>query len=115
MDYQTARNFLIGQAIATSPNQDVLLFRLKQGKPPVPGQITAILLALKVLFTSVKDATTLDRELVYALYLLATQGQMLFEVGRRSGVEWPPLLKEDLKRIAIACESIFSGVWQTVH
>ena len=115
MNYETARNFLVNQAIFNEKNSDALLRRLKQGLPPVPGQITSILLALKIVFSALQDATILDRELVYALYLLATQGQVMFEAGRRSGVEWPPLLKEDLKRIAIACESIFSGVWQTVH
>lgn len=114
MDYPTARKFIIDQAAANSQNQDALLIRLKQGKAPVPGQITSILLALKVVFAALKDATTLDRDLACALFMLA-QGQSLFNAGRRSGVEWPPLLKEDLKRIAIASESIFSGVWQTVH
>jgi len=115
MNYETARQFIINQTIGNSPNQDALLVRLKQGKPPVPGQITSILLALKVLFSGMQEATTIDREIAYALYLLSTQSQASFEAGRRNGVEWPPLLREDLQRIAKATESIFAGVWQTVH
>jgi hypothetical protein len=112
MNYETARKILIDQTIATDENPEALLLRMQQGKPPIPGQITSILLALKVMFEGLKEATTLDRELVYALYLLTLKAQQLFAVGRKNGVDWPPLFKEDLLRIASACESIFSGVWQ---
>lgn len=89
--------------------------RLQQRKLPVPGQITSILLALKVVFEGLKDATTIDRDLVYALYQLALKTQQLFAAGRKAGMEWPPLLKEDLLRIAMATECIFSGEWQNLH
>lgn len=114
MDYLTAYNFLMdrGTALVTQRNPDDLLCRLQQGKPPIPGQLTAILLALKVVFDGLQDAKALDRELVWALYLLSSESQQFFEMGRRSGVSWPPLLKEDLHRIAIAVQSIYSGVWQ---
>ncbi len=116
MDYETACRFLIEQVKATESNtSETLLIRLKQGKPPVPGQITSILLALKVVFAALNDATTIDRELANTLHLLAVGGQKAFETGRRNGVDWPPLLREDLQRIAIACESVFANVWQSVH
>ncbi len=115
MNYETARKFLIDQTVISEESPDALLMRLQQGKPPVPGQITSILLALKVVFEGIKDATTIDRTLVYALYQLTLKAQQLFAVGRKAGVEWPPLLKEDLLRIAIATESIFSGEWQNLH
>lgn len=89
--------------------------RLRQGKPPVPGQITSILLALKVLFAGLVDATTIDRELANALFMLSLKSQQLFVSGHKAGVDWPPLLKEDLLRIAIAVEGIFSGNWQNLH
>lgn len=113
MNYETARKLLVGQTIATEENPDALLMRMKQGKPPVPGQITSILLALKVVFEALKESPTLDRELTFALYQLSVKTQQLFIAGRRVGIDWPPLLKEDLVRIALAVESIFSGVWQT--
>ena len=116
MDYETARRFLIEQITATESNtSDTLLKRLNQGKPPVPGQITSILLALKVVFAALSEATTIDRELANTLHLLSVGGQKAFETGRRNGVDWPPLLREDLQRIAIACESVFANVWQSVH
>jgi hypothetical protein len=115
MNYETARKFLIDQTITKEEHPDALLMRLKQGKPPVPGQITSLLLALKVVFASLEDATTLDRELTYALYQLSMKTQQLFAAGVKAGVDWPPLLKEDLVRIAIATESIFSGNWQNLH
>ncbi|MEH2283471.1 MAG: Dethiobiotin synthetase [Nostoc sp.] len=114
MNYETARKLLIDQTITTEENPDALLTRMKQGKPPVPGQITSILLALKVVFEALKDAKSLDRELSLALYQLSIKAQQLFSAGRKAGVDWPPLLKEDLLRISLASESIFSGTWQTL-
>ncbi|MEH2288648.1 Dethiobiotin synthetase [Nostoc sp.] len=114
MNYETARKLLIDQTITTEENPDALLTRMKQGKPPIPGQITSILLALKVVFEALKDAKSLDRELALALYQLSIKAQQLFGAGRKAGVDWPPLLKEDLLRISLAAESIFSGIWQTL-
>jgi hypothetical protein len=114
MNYETARKLLIDQTIITEENPDALLTRMKQGKPPVPGQITSILLALKVVFEALKNAPTLDRELALALYQLSIKAQQLFIAGRKVGIDWPLLLKEDLLRISLACESIFSGTWQTL-
>ncbi|MBE9052833.1 Dethiobiotin synthetase [Nostocales cyanobacterium LEGE 11386] len=113
MNYETARKLLIAQTLTTEDNPDALLMRMKLGKPPVPGQITSILLALKVVFESMKEAPNLDRELAFALYQLGVKAQQIFVAGRKAGVDWPPLLKEDLLRISLATESIFSGVWQT--
>lgn len=115
MDYKTARNFVINQAKASDQNQDAFLVRLKSQKPPIPGQITNILLALKMIFEGFRDASSLDRELAHALYLLAYESREQFEAGRRSRVNWPPLLDEDLKRIARAVESIFSGIWHMTN
>ncbi|ARV61738.1 Dethiobiotin synthetase [Nostocales cyanobacterium HT-58-2] len=115
MNYETAYKFLINQTVINEENSDALLIRLQQGQPPVPGQITSILLALKVVFEGLKDATVIDKELAYALYQLSIKTQQLFTAGRKMGVEWPPLLKEDLLRIASATEYIFSGEWQNLH
>jgi hypothetical protein len=112
VDYETARRFLVNQGLASDQNSDALLTRLKQGKPPVPGQVTSILLALKVVFEGLKGVPNLDRELASSLYLLATEGRQQFQQGLRTGVSWPPLLDEDLSRIAIAVKSIFLGIWQ---
>ena len=113
MDYKTARNFLIDQGLAleTQRNPDAFLVRLKQGSPPIPGQVTNILLALKVVFDTLQEAPMLDRQLVYALHLFAVESVRQFESGSRSGTVWPPVLKEDVNRIALAVKNIFSGVW----
>ncbi|QZZ21317.1 Dethiobiotin synthetase [Leptothermofonsia sichuanensis E412] len=112
MDYETARQLLIVQGMATAADEDGLLTRLKQGHPPVPGQVTSILLALKVVFEALHDASSLDRELAAALYLLSSESRQQFERGRKTGVAWPPLLDEDLTRITTAVKSIFIGRWQ---
>lgn len=112
MDYLTARNLLLKQGRPTEAESDALLMRLKQGRPPIPGQITALLLALKIVFEALQDTDTFDRELVYALHTIASSSRELFVLGEKQGIEWPPLLNEDLSRIAIAVKSIFAGVWQ---
>lgn len=112
VDYQTARNLLVNQGLATEQNPDALLMRLKQEQPPIPGQVTSILLALKVVFEALRESNTFERELACSLYLLAIDSRQQFERGQRSGVAWPPLLDEDLTRIAAAVKSIFSGSWQ---
>ncbi len=114
MNYETARKLLIDQTATTEAGPDGLLNRLQQGKPPIPGQITSTLLALKVVFESLKETSTLDRQLAFALYQLGFKAQQLFVAGRKAGIDWPPLLKEDLQRISLASESIFSGTWQTI-
>ncbi|WP_353929191.1 Dethiobiotin synthetase [Okeanomitos corallinicola TIOX110] len=112
MNYEIARKLLIDQT-KNDANPDALLNRLRQGKSPVPGQITSILLALKVVFETLKDANSLDKELALSLYKLGIRGLQLFATGRKAGVDWPPLLQEDLQRISLASESIFSGMWET--
>jgi hypothetical protein len=113
MNYEIARKLLIDQT-TNEEKSDALLNHLKQGKPPVPGQITSILLALKVVFEALKDSPGLDKELAFALYKLGIRGLQLFAAGRKAGVDWPPLLQEDLQRISLAAESIFCGKWQTL-
>jgi hypothetical protein len=115
MNYETARKLLIDQTIITSENSETLFMRMQQGKPPIPGQITSILLACRVVFEAIKDNNSIDRELVYALYQLSIKTQQIFAAGRKIGIEWPPLLKEDLLRIAQGVESIFSGEWHSLH
>jgi hypothetical protein len=113
MDHATARNFVINQgtALLTQKNPDALLMLLKQGKPPIPGQMTSLLLALKVLFDALKDSPSFDRQLACALHLLAFESRQLFVYGQMTGVDWPPLLDEDLNRLGLAVKSIFTGVW----
>lgn len=112
MDYETAHHLLVTQGMAIGNNADALLPRLKLGHPPIPGQVTSILLALKVVFEALRDVSELDRELAAALYLLSSESRQQFELGRINGVAWPPLLDEDLDRIAAAVKSIFIGTWQ---
>jgi hypothetical protein len=113
MDYKTARNFLINHSLPSNQNIDGFLLRLQQGKAPIPGQVTNILLSLKIIFESLHNVETLDRKLVYALYQLSTESRQAFILGIRKGINWPPLLDEDINRINQAVKSIFSGVWQS--
>ena len=115
MDYETAYNLLIaqGNALLNPGSEDDFLRRLQQGKPPIPGDVTAILLAFKIIFEALQEQETVGRELALAVYLIAIESQRLFEAGQRAGVDWPPLLKEDLYRISLGVQSLFSGVWQS--
>lgn len=112
MDYKTAHSFIINQVRASEQNADSFLWRLRQGKPPIPGELTNILLALKMVFESLQGADSIDRELAFSLYQLSYQSRQSFEEGMRLGVIWPPLLDEDLLRISKAVKSIFAGNWQ---
>ncbi|MGB3536324.1 MAG: Dethiobiotin synthetase [Microcoleaceae cyanobacterium] len=111
MDYKTAHDFLIdqGTALETRNSSDAFLVHLEQGQPPIPGQVTSILLALKIADDVLKKQPTIERELVLALYLLAMESHQKFEVGKNKGVQWPPLLREDLRRIATGVKSILAG------
>ncbi len=114
MDNPTARKFLIDQGTAhhTQRNPDALLLRLDRGDAPIPGQMTSVLLALKVTYKALEGEATIDRELVQALYGLARDSRRALQAGRNRGVVWPPLLAEDLDRIEEAVEAIFSGTWE---
>jgi hypothetical protein len=111
VDYQTARTLLVNQV--NREHADALLTRLSQGLPPIPGQITSILLALKVVFEALRGAPLLERELVASLHLLSTESRHQFERGQQRGIAWPPLLDEDLTRIGTAVTSIFLGTWSS--
>ena len=107
MDVKTAQHVVITQANAAE--NDSFLARLRQKSAPVPGQVTSLLLALKVIHEHLKPAHSIDRDLAYALHQLAYEGRQYYEQGKQSNVEWPPLLNADLERIAIAVSQIFKG------
>ena len=107
MDIKTARHVVMTQADVTVA--DSFLARLQQHSPPVPGQVTSLLLALTTIANELKTAEQLERTLVYALHQLAYESRQSYEQGRRAQVEWPPLLNADLERIAIATAKIFKG------
>ena len=112
MDYETARQFLILQGAPSPTNADAFLNRLKEGQPPIPGQVTSILLALKMVYTALEGTPSLSREFAGPLCCLAVEGNIAYQAGLVSGVPWPPLLAEDLQRISKGVASIMSGYWQ---
>lgn len=107
MDLKTAQHVVLTQADLSM--SDSFLTRLQQHKPPIPGQVTSLLLALTTLTENLKTADHLERTLVYALHQLSYEGRQLYEQGKRRKVEWPPLLDADIERIAIATAKIFKG------
>ncbi len=108
MDLKTACDLIARQTLPELETQDTFLGRLRQGFPPVPGQATALLLALKVIHSSLQRASALDRRLAQSLFLVAYESRNLYEVGRANRADWPPMLDEDLTRIAIAAYAIFA-------
>ncbi len=114
MDFETARQFVLKQTLTTGDDvPDRFILRLRQGNPPVPGQVTSLLLALKVLFEGLKNEPSLDRSLVQSLFALSYESRQLYDAGERAGVNWPPMLDDDLGRIAQAVQSIILGTWQS--
>jgi hypothetical protein len=113
MDFETARQFVLKQALDRGDDvPDRFMLRLRQGSPPVPGQVTSLLLALKVLYEGLKDEPSLERPIVQALFALAYESRQLYQAGQQAGVTWPPMLSDDLKRISKAVQSIITGSWQ---
>lgn len=108
MDFQTARHSILTQTIDITPDHQPFIHCLRQGQPPVPGQVTSLLLALTVVAANLRQEPTLERSLVHALFVLAYESRQLYLQGQRSGIEWPPLLDEDLDRIAKAVTDIFA-------
>ncbi|MEL6128762.1 MAG: Dethiobiotin synthetase [Cyanobacteria bacterium J06628_4] len=107
MDAKTAQHVIVAQADLSTA--DSFLARLKQQQPPVPGQVTSLLLACKVMKEALKAADQLDRRLAYALHQLAYESRQAYERGKQGNVEWPPLLDADIERLAIATAQIFKG------
>lgn len=112
MDFTTARQFVVNQALPAPDKSDTFLQQLQRREAPIPGQVTSLLLALKAIFEGLRSTQQIDRKLAYALFCLAHESRRAFEAGKRAGTEWPPLLDEDLSRIAIAVTSIFADEWQ---
>lgn len=108
MDLKSAHQELLTQTLPQNETPDTFLGRLRRGTPPVPGQVTSLLLALRVLQDGLQQAPDLNRELAHALFLVAYESRNLFESGRVAGAAWPPLLDDDLERIAIAAYKIFT-------
>lgn len=108
MDFETAYRFMLAQTIAPVPGQASFINCLRQGVPPVPGQVTSILLALKILASGLHDEPAIDRALGYAFFVLTYESRQLYTKGEQSGVDWPPLLDQDLARIAEAVQIIWA-------
>ena len=101
---------MVTQTLPEYEADDTFLGRLKMGRPPVPGQVTKLLLALTSIRNHLRSATEIDRKLAQALFLAAYESRNVFEAGRIQGVSWPPLLDEDLERIAIAAYEVFADM-----
>ncbi len=110
MDFETARQFLLGQTLA-GDRSDSFMACLGQGRPPVPGQVTSLLLALKVLFAGLRGEAYLDRSLVQALVTLIHNAPELLRQGQAQGVLWPPLLEADLQRLSQGAQAIIQDHW----
>lgn len=108
MDFDTARRFLLAQTISPVPGQTPFIECLRTGVPPVPGQVTSLLLALKVVTQALKGEPSIEKSLGCALFLLSYESRQLYTAGTDQQVEWPPLLDADLTRIAEAVRSIWS-------
>ncbi|WAL59244.1 Dethiobiotin synthetase [Thermocoleostomius sinensis] len=109
MNYETARSFLMQQGNPEETDTEALLIRLRQGYPPLPTQLSTLLQALDVVFEALQGTEILERQLVYALYVLAIETQQQFQRGQARGVQWPAGLEEELFSLAEAVKKIFAG------
>jgi hypothetical protein len=110
MDFDTAHQFLLQQTLSPAADQrETFIACLHQGKPPIPGQVTSLLLALKVIYEALKDEPVLDRTLLKALLVLIDDSGQLYRQGTAEGVIWPPLLEDDLTRLRQSARAIVTG------
>lgn len=110
MDYKTAYQFLSTQSSLSDRRSFLSL--LQQGQAPIPGQVTNILLTLKVTFQHIERLDSMDRHLAQILFRLAYDSRQYYDLGKRQGITWPPLLNEDLERIAQSVQNIFADQWR---
>jgi hypothetical protein len=108
MDFETAQRFLIAQTIEPKSEQTPFIECLRRGTAPVPGQVTSILLALKTLSQALQGEPKLEKSMAHVLFVLTYESRRLYDQGLSANVDWPPLLNEDLQRIADAVRSILA-------
>jgi len=108
MDFDTARRFVLSQTLTPVPGQTAFIDCLRRGEAPVPGQVTSLLLALKTLSQGLKNEPMIERSLGHALFVLTYESRLLYWQGQAQNADWPPLLDEDLSRIAAAVEQIWA-------
>ncbi|AFY38289.1 hypothetical protein Lepto7376_1979 [[Leptolyngbya] sp. PCC 7376] len=109
MDYKTAYQYLSSQSSLSDRRSFLAL--LEQRQAPIPGQVTNILLTLKAIYQHVEGLDSIDRGLAQMLFRLAYDSRQYYEAGKREGANWPPLLNEDLSRIAQGVNNILSNQW----
>lgn len=109
MDYKTAYQYLSSQSSLSDRRSFLAL--LEQQEAPIPGQVTNILLMLKAIYQHVQGLDSIDRSLAQILFRLAYDSRQYYEAGKRDGMTWPPLLNEDLGRIAQGVNNILSNQW----
>lgn len=110
MDFDTAHQFLLQQTLSPTDDQrETFIACLRRGKPPVPGQVTSLILALKVLDDGLKDEPVIDRTLLKALLVLIDDSGYFYRQGTAEGVIWPPLLADDLNRLRQSARAIMTG------
>ena len=109
MDYKTAYQYLSSQSSLSDRRSFLAL--LEQQEAPIPGQVTNILLTLKTIYQHVQGLDSIDRSLAQILFRLAYDSRQYYEAGKREGITWPPLLNEDLGRIAQGVNNILANQW----
>ena len=109
MDFDTARRFVLAQTLSPVPGQSTFIDCLRRGTAPVPGQVTSLLLALKTLSQGLKNEPMIERSLGHAFFILSYESRLLYLRGKAQQVDWPPLLDEDLSRMATAVEQIWAN------
>ena len=108
MYFDTARRFVLAQTLSPVPGQTAFIDCLRQGIAPVPGQVTSLLLALKTLSQGLNNEPMIERSLGHALFILTYESRLLYLHGKAQRVDWPPLLDDDLNRIAAAVQQIWA-------
>jgi hypothetical protein len=112
MDASAARCLVL----AESCGEDGVIVLLRMGDDPGQERMRQLLLALRQIFDEVHGAKTFDRELAYALHVLAVYPEAQISSWSRQGCTWrEELVAVEIPAVALAVESIFAGEWEELH
>ncbi|HEY1068099.1 MAG TPA: hypothetical protein VGE52_18390 [Pirellulales bacterium] len=90
-----------------------VVLTLRMGDDPGVERMRKLLLALKIVFDDLHEATAIDRPLAYALHALAVYPESQASAWSRQGRTWRThLIADEIPAVALAAESIFAGEWQ---
>jgi len=98
--------------VAQGVGPDGLVVQARMGTDPGAALFDQLIVALRVLTTSLADKDLIEKELALALFSLAAHVPSQYETWSGRGITFrSELMGSDIYRLACAVESVFVGEW----